>query len=112
VKVNTILKLGSLALGVVQDEKVKELATMIHKGAKRRGLFAPQQQLMPPSAVPNAVNTQNAVPLAPPAAKPHIPFSPTNQFGSPLGGLEKYVTMDNAKKALDWAGMIKNLLVK
>jgi hypothetical protein len=112
VKVNTILKLGSLALGVVQDEKVKELATMIHKGAKRRGLFAPETQWMPPGAAPKAANAQNAAPMVPPAAKSHIPFAPTNQYGSPLGGLGKYVTMDNAKKALDWAGMIKNILVK
>lgn len=110
-KVNTILKLGSLALGVVQDEKVKELATMIHKGAKRRGFFTPETQWMPPSTAPKAPNTQN-VPVVPPPVKSHIPFAPTNQYGSPLGGLGKYVTMDNAKKALDWAGMIKNLLVK
>jgi hypothetical protein len=41
VKVNTFIKLGSLAFNVARDEKVRELVKMAHTGAKRRGLFQP-----------------------------------------------------------------------
>ncbi|WP_157071029.1 hypothetical protein [Alicyclobacillus acidiphilus] len=40
-KVNTFIKLGSLAFNVARDEKVRELVKMAHTGAKRRGLFQP-----------------------------------------------------------------------
>lgn len=40
-KIDTFIKLGSLAFGVVQDEKVQELFKMAHKGAKRRGFLTP-----------------------------------------------------------------------
>ncbi|GMA62440.1 hypothetical protein NZD89_22010 [Alicyclobacillus fastidiosus] len=40
-KLNTFVKLGSLAFGVARDEKVQELFKMAHKGAKRRGLLQP-----------------------------------------------------------------------
>lgn len=40
-KIDTFIKLGSLAFGVARDEKVQELLKMAHKGAKRRGLLQP-----------------------------------------------------------------------
>ncbi|MCF8565887.1 hypothetical protein LLE49_14270 [Alicyclobacillus tolerans] len=40
-KFDTLIKLGSLAFGVAQDDKVQELFKMAHKGAKRRGIFNP-----------------------------------------------------------------------
>lgn len=42
-KMNTVIKLGSLAFGVARDEKVQELFKMAHKGAKRRGVFQSPQ---------------------------------------------------------------------
>jgi hypothetical protein len=45
-KVTTIIKLGSMAFNVAEDEKVRQLVTMLHKGAKRRGLLSPPP--MPP----------------------------------------------------------------
>lgn len=39
-KVGTFIKLGSLAFGVVRDEKVQQLFKMAHSGAKRRGMFS------------------------------------------------------------------------
>lgn len=57
-KLDTFIKLGSLAFHVAQDEKVRELVKIAHQGAKRRGLFAP-----PP-------------PPPTPAQRPHIPFAP------------------------------------
>lgn len=38
-KVNTVIKLGTLAFGVVRNEKVQELFKMAHSGAKRRGII-------------------------------------------------------------------------
>ncbi len=123
---DTILKFGSLALGVAQDEKIRELATMIHKGAKRRGMFGPQM-LPPPSgpsnpkpSVPassakpsantgaNAVSGASRVPFAPfassaPAGNAELPAFPS---------LQKLFTVDNAKKALAVAGSVKDLLMK
>ncbi|MDQ0189650.1 hypothetical protein JI721_09210 [Alicyclobacillus cycloheptanicus] len=50
-KVDTFLKLGSLAFGIAQDERVRELVKMTHNGAKRRGLFAAPPNVPPaPSA--------------------------------------------------------------
>lgn len=40
-KLNTFIKLGSLAFGVARDEKVRQLMKMAHGGAKRRGLLNP-----------------------------------------------------------------------
>lgn len=107
VQINTFLKLGSLAFNVAQDEKVRELATIIHQGAKRRGLFAPNpmtySQLQKPAA---ATQVQQPIPFAPQPAKPMLP--------APSGGIDfnKYLTKDNAKKLLGWAGTVSNLLVK
>ncbi|MCL6515680.1 hypothetical protein [Alicyclobacillus sp.] len=46
---NSLAKFGSLMFHVAQDEKVQELVTMIHRGAKRRGWIGP-----PPAAKGNA----------------------------------------------------------
>lgn len=43
-QIGTLVKLGSLAFGVVNDEKVQSLWKMAHSGAKRRGLLQPPQQ--------------------------------------------------------------------
>lgn len=40
-KFGTIIKLGSLAFNVAQDEKVRELLKITHNGAKRRGFYDP-----------------------------------------------------------------------
>lgn len=105
-RANTIMRLGSLALDVAQDAKVRELATIIHKGAKRRGLFA--NQTLPSVPAP-------AVTPAPTPAKPNgrIPFAPTPSVSPlPAPNLQKWLTADNAKKALSWAGIIKDVLLK
>jgi hypothetical protein len=39
VKLDTVIKLGSLAFGVAQDDRLRELLKIAHHGAKRRGLF-------------------------------------------------------------------------
>lgn len=115
-QMNTMLKIGSLAINVAQDDKVRELATMIHKGARRRGLFAAD---FPAAGAPAASTTPGGSPTAVVApAKPSlpIPFAPsgaasgTGLFGVP--GIDKYFTLNNAQKALGWAGVVKDLLVK
>ncbi len=40
-KVDTVLKFGSLAFGVAQDERLRELFKIAHNGAKRRGWLPP-----------------------------------------------------------------------
>lgn len=39
VKLDTVIKFGSLAFGAAQDERIRELIKMAHNGAKRRGLY-------------------------------------------------------------------------
>ncbi|MCL6452121.1 MAG: hypothetical protein K6T78_00665 [Alicyclobacillus sp.] len=52
-KLDTVIKLGSLAFSVAQDEKVRELLKLAHNGAKRRGLFDPPiVPPMPPGPMP------------------------------------------------------------
>lgn len=115
---DTILKFGSLALGVAQDEKIRELATMIHKGAKRRGMFGPQ--MLPPqggtsNANPSSVKTSPA-PTATNSGGSRVPFAPSTQAGvaqnPAMPNLQKLFTVDNAKKALSVAGSVKDLLMK
>lgn len=137
VQLDTFLKLGSLAFGVVQDEKVRELAGLIHNGAKRRGVFAPwpgpgqvssgageggsvanQNNSAKPSSSKNTpipfapVNSASAAKGGAPA-KPATQNSQTSQNNLPIPGpLNKYLTANNAKKALNMAGEVMNLLVK
>jgi hypothetical protein len=118
---NTFIRLGSLAFNVAQDEKVRELMTMVHQGAKRRGFINngqgyPQQS---PIAQSNpATHSQTAQPAA---QTSHIPFSPGAAVKTPLpqgqgsaipGGMGKYLTADNAKKALKMAGDLGQFLMK
>lgn len=121
-QLDTFLKLGSLAFGVAQDEKVRELAGLIHNGAKRRGVFAPWPGpgQVPSSAAGGEGNSanQNKSSAKPPGAKgAAIPFAPANSAATPgnsqiPGPLNKYLTANNAKKALNMAGEVMNLLVK
>lgn len=125
---DTILKFGSLALGVAQDEKIRELATMIHKGAKRRGIFGPQ--MLPPSSgtssskssapVSSATSFANsgakAVSVSGANRVPFTPFASSAATGNAqypaFPSLQKLFTVDNAKKALTVAGSVKDLLMK
>ncbi|GMA62082.1 hypothetical protein NZD89_20325 [Alicyclobacillus fastidiosus] len=38
-KIDTLIKFGSLAFNVAQDEKFRELLKIAHNGAKRRGFY-------------------------------------------------------------------------
>jgi len=114
-KLNTVIRLGALAFNVAQDDKVRELATIIHHGAKRRGIIAPVQAPRPPATVTAPSQTAN-IPFAPVAAA-HQPSSTQPGSGLPAQTMpqfdvNQYLTMDNAKKVLGWAGSVSNLLVK
>ncbi|MCL6442942.1 MAG: hypothetical protein K6T83_05715 [Alicyclobacillus sp.] len=50
-KLDTIIRFGSLAFNVAQDDKVRELLKLAHNGAKRRGLFDPP--IIPPAYPPS-----------------------------------------------------------
>ncbi|MBX5435645.1 MAG: hypothetical protein IRZ33_00335 [Alicyclobacillaceae bacterium] len=127
-QLDTLVKLGSLALQVAQDDKVRQLASLIHRGAKRRGILPPPPILpAPPVAASNHAGGATAAPQPAPKAKgqtgtgssaaaptPWIPFGPP---GLPLqayggSGIMKYLTADNAKKVLEVAGVMKGLLGK
>lgn len=129
-QLNTFLKLGSLAFNVAQDEKVRELAGLIHNGAKRRGVFAPwpgQVQSLPggtsgsadSAGAPAAMQSKAPsalVPFAPqkssPAVKQPTPGQPETHVPAPPSPLSKYLTAENAKKALNMAGQVANMLIK
>lgn len=59
-KVNTLLKAGSLFFNVAQDDKIRELVKIAHNGAKRRGLFDGWQQ------TPAQPQKQSRIPFSPP----------------------------------------------
>ncbi|MFB5190323.1 hypothetical protein [Alicyclobacillus fastidiosus] len=131
-QLNTIIKLGSLAFDVASDQKVRELAGLVHKGARRRGLIGavPQQAQSAPVVSPSHWPKQNSP----------IPFAPGSHHGSPASAgsvqtttsappatqapkaaanapaeefdLKKWATMDNAKKVLGWAGSVTQFLTK
>ena len=130
-QIDTFLKLGSLAFGVAQDEKVRELAGLIHNGAKRRGVFGPypgQPQSTSSGAGQSGIKSVDGsdsaaqapapapVPFAP--GKPAAPAksaapAPQAQPGPAIPGtLNKYLTADNAKKALGMVGQVANMLIK
>ncbi|GMA49597.1 hypothetical protein GCM10025857_09540 [Alicyclobacillus contaminans] len=108
-QLNTVIRLGSLAFNVAQDEKVQQLFTMIHKGAKRRGMIGPWQPPAPPrpQSTPAAPSGRHPVPFAPVAH----PVAPLPQAPVPPA-VSKYLTVDNAKKALSVAGQITSMLMK
>lgn len=114
-KLNTVIRLGALAFNVAQDEKVRELATMIHHGAKRRGIIGqPQPPQLPPTVVKPVTQPSANIPFAPTA----LPHASSASHHSPLYqqvpqvGFGKYLTVDNAKKVLGWAGTVSNYLIK
>jgi len=130
VQLGTFIKLGSLAFGVAQDDRVRELATMIHKGAKRRGALSPW--VGPAQGLPPAQTSQAA---AGPSGSPNVPSQTTGShpFGLPVpfapskavtsspaaqtgagvpSPVNKYLTVDNAKKVLSVAGQVANMLIK
>lgn len=114
-----MVKLGGLAFGVAQDDKVRELATILHKGARRRGIFSL------PSGSGDAANTTGAQTAGKAADSHPIPFAPTTtvaapakksapsklppgihlppQVGFPSGTFGKYMNAGNAKKMKQWA---------
>lgn len=110
---NTLMKLGSLAFNVANDEKVRQLAGIVHHGAKRRGLYQPYGYPQGPKAAQQSI----AQPGAP--VHSHIPFAPTPvssvapQAPAVQGlNLQKYLTKDNAKKVISFAGTMSNFLMK
>ncbi|EPZ44663.1 hypothetical protein [Alicyclobacillus acidoterrestris] len=142
---NTFIKLGSLAFDVASDQKVRELAGIVHHGARRRGLLGvpPHAQTQGTSSTshtaastPNHWPKQNhPIPFAPGS---HAPASQTSQSApsksahstgnanksvtekptaatNPSSGefdLKNWVTMENAKKVLGWAGSVTQFLTK
>lgn len=132
-QMSTLVKVGSLAFDVAQDEKIRQLATMVHHGGRRRGLWGQpattqskekqSNDTQPAKASPSAKDTADAKKAAGAGAgagRIRIPFEPnpgeplpwvTNGplFGVPLG---KYVKGGNGKKVMHYAGTIGKMLLK
>lgn len=124
-KMNTVIKFGSLAFDVASDDKVRELLGLVHNGAKRRGFYGqplgtnmggpPQANVpahwpRPNQPIPFAPgkNTQQkpgSVP-AKPAPKEKPPEKPVAQ--APNFG--KWMNMDSAKKVMGYASTLNDLL--
>lgn len=125
-KLNSFIKFGGLAFDVANDERVKQLAGMVHNGARRRGLIG---NVTPPG---NHAMQSSVAPTHWPKSETPIPFAPTShQSSAPkaesgtsssapaaksaqAGGydLKKWVNMDNAKKAVGWLGTLNEFLNK
>lgn len=122
---NSIIKFGGLAFDVASDEKVRQLAGMVHNGARRRGFFSPpplnpgSAAQTPPSHWPKSASP---IPFAPgtssnsapakkesPKPEPASPNAPTPTDGWDVG---KWVNMDNAKKVAGWIGTFNQILNK
>ncbi|RIV26708.1 hypothetical protein D2Q93_04105 [Alicyclobacillaceae bacterium I2511] len=116
-QLNTILKFGGLAFDVAQDEKVQQLVTLVHQGAKRRGLMGSvsvgQQGMYNGGPSASAAPPRPALPPVPFAPSPTPVSAGTSQV-TPLAGMDfsKYLTKDNAKKALSFAGQLSHILTK
>lgn len=113
---NTILKVGGLAFDVAQDEKVRELATMVHKGAKRRGLIGSVQQQTGGSSASDG-NKQSSAKTSEDSHP--VPFTPAKKSPSdskkapqPSFDVSKMLNGKNAKKVLSYAGELTQLLMK
>ncbi len=118
VQLNTFIKLGGLAFDVAQDEKVQQLFTLVHQGAKRRGLIGFVSSGQGGSNVHPGASVST---LPPSSSTPSVPFAPAPTPASaatpqvaPLSGMDvsKYLTKDNAKKALSFAGQLSHFLAK
>jgi hypothetical protein len=96
-QIGTMLKFGGMAFDVARDERVQQMAMMIHKGAKRRGLYGSHTQYSAPAAVKSPAR---------------VPFAPTAPASSSGPTFSKYFTADNAKKAIDIASSVGSLLLK
>ncbi|WP_157071194.1 hypothetical protein [Alicyclobacillus acidiphilus] len=131
-QLNSIIKFGGLAFDVANDEKVRELAGMVHKGAKRRGLlFVPPATQAGHTSVPTTPahwpKSQSPIPFAPghhtsapakpqaeapkpqPKAESAAPAKSTGPNGWDVG---KWVNMDSAKKIAGWVGTFNQILNK
>ncbi|WP_166669010.1 hypothetical protein [Alicyclobacillus sacchari] len=131
-RLQSIIKFGGLAFDIASDEKVQQLAGMVHSGAKRRGLlqpWMPPAQGHPHMPYPPAhwPKSSQPIPFAPshgsPAPASHSPVkvepakaepAPEEQKTAAADGLnlEKWVNMDNAKKVIGWMGTLNQMLNK
>ncbi|MCL6593791.1 MAG: hypothetical protein K6T31_07420 [Alicyclobacillus sp.] len=119
----TFVKFGSLAFEVAQDKKVRELASLVHRGAKRRGLLGPpprppaageQAAAKPPQSAHGGGNGTAAKPAHP------IPFAPTAPATSAKEGhgaagelsWNQWINRKNAKKAMALAGELVQWLTR
>lgn len=130
-QMNTLIRLGSLAFDVAQDEKIRELVGMVHKGGKRRGLWSTggvSGQSTGGSGGDGSTKVQSSAASSKkePAKKQElpVPFGPSwtqmpswtkmpEAQGFPVPAtVGKHLTTGNAKKLLKMAGGVGQLLMK
>lgn len=120
-EINTLIKLGSLALNVLQHQPFRELTSHISKGIHRRmnkmSSPLPPWPVTPPS-IPPLFPERPPYPGGfhpyPHARRPTV--DPWYGYGQgripsrqqmPSRNILQYITPENAKKLLEWHGVIK-----
>jgi hypothetical protein len=119
-QLNTLIKIGSLAMNVLQHAPVKELSGLIGKGIHRRMQARPKENIPPAWHHPIPPYPPGAHPQSHPFPHPlygHVPPARRNtgqaKPGQPAGGplhpreFLKYLTPENANKLMQWHGVIQ-----
>lgn len=114
-QLDTVLKVGSLAFSVARDDNIRELVSIVHKGAKRRGLIGAPMGVQAMGAP--QPQTQGRPPVK--TNEHPIPFAPGKSTSSNIqaqssGGTDwnQLLNGANAKKLLGVAGQIGQMLIK
>ncbi|WP_067931855.1 hypothetical protein [Alicyclobacillus kakegawensis] len=116
-RLDTLVKVGSLAFEVAKDERVREMLTMVYNGAKRRGLMAPATGL--PGGRPPASKTSTPSehhPVASGHATPHqgAPVNAQPDWGPawPAVNTSHWLNRQTARRAADAAIRIGRMLMQ
>jgi hypothetical protein len=122
VQFGTLLKIGSLAMNVLQHGPFKELSGLVGKGVQRRIQANPSEQTPQDGHHPYLPPYSGHHPGMHPFSQPmygHFPpapvrRSPSRKAPGQQGGLPthprefmKYITPENAQKLLQWHGVIQ-----
>jgi|GEM_PF-6350349 len=139
-QLNTLVRLGSLAFDIAQDENVQDLVGMVHRAGKRRGLWAQPAPVTSSSGDNSAKKSKNQVEVSTKQAgeklksksngtdkqeiPAFIPFGPSwteppawTKLPQAKGihlppAVGKRLTARNARQAVKWAEEIGRFLIK
>jgi hypothetical protein len=120
-QLDTLVKLGSLAFSIAQDQKVREMVTMVHRGARRRGLIGPLPQSpdVAGGTKPQSASTAHTgapakpAPSAPAKTGPELPAWLQQLPASPTlpPALRRYVNRRTARQMARWTRRAAQMLI-